>query len=123
MSLKRLLNLIDNTKIGSLIDKKLTVVEKTDPDKIYVENVREFFNLSHGVAKALCDIAVKEDIFRKKIGVICPNDNCRRIIKSYDAEDKQDETITCLPCSLKGEEETTFNTNSMEKIIFYQLKA
>ena len=122
MSFARFLNLIDRTPIGTIIDKRLDIAERTDPDRIYVENIREFYNLPYGAARVLCEIAVQEHIFGKKIGVICPNDECRRIIKSYDAEELRDETVTCIQCSLREEENYTFNTKELERIVFYQLQ-
>lgn len=121
MLFEKFLNLIDRTPIGAIIDKKLDIIEKTDPDRIYVENIREFYNLPYIAAKTLCEIATKEKIFRKKIGLICPNDECKRIIKSYDIDEKQDETLTCVPCSLREEEKYSFNTKELDKITFYQL--
>lgn len=122
MSFEKFLNLIDRTPIGAVVDKKLDITEKTDPDRIYIENIREFYNLPYVAAKTLCELAVREHIFRKKIGVICPNDECRRIIKSYDIAEEQDETITCIPCQLRESEEYSFNTKELETIIFYQLQ-
>jgi hypothetical protein len=120
MSFEKFLNLIDRTPFGAIVDKKRKIVEKTDPDRIFVENIREFYNLPYIAAKTLCEIAVRERIFKKKIGVICPNDES--IIKSYDIEEKQDETVTCTKCLLREEEKYSFDTKDLEKIIFYQLQ-
>jgi hypothetical protein len=122
MSFEKFLNLIDRTPFGAIVDKKRDIVEKTNPDRIYVENIREFYNLPYVAAKTLCEIAVRERIFKKKIGVICPNDECKRIIKSYDIDEDQDEILTCIPCSLREEEKYSFNTKELDKIIFYQLQ-
>jgi len=120
MLFERFLNLIDRTPLGAIIDKKLDLAEKTDPNRIYVESIREFYNLPYVAAKTLCELAVREHIFRKKIGVICPNDG--RIIKSYDVGEKQDETITCTQCLLRESEEYSFSTKELDKKVFYQLQ-
>lgn len=120
MSFEKFLSLIDRTRFGVIVDKKLDIVERTDPERIYVENIREFYNLPYVAAKTLCEIAVREHIFRKKIGIICPNDES--IIKSYDIDEEQDETVTCEKCLLREEEKHSFDTKDLEKIIFYQLK-
>lgn len=122
MLFERFLNLIDRTPIGAIVDKKLDIAEKTDPDRIYIENIREFYNLPYVAAKTLCEIATREHIFRKKIGILCPNDECRRIIKSYDMGEKQDETITCTHCLLRENERHSFDTKELDKVIFYQLQ-
>ena len=121
MSFERFLKLIDRTPIGGIIDKKLDIIEKTDPDRIYVKNIRAFYNLPYMAARTLCELAVKEHIFKKKIGVLCPND--KQIIKSYDFEEQQDETVTCLQCQLREDERFSFDTKDLDKVTFYQLQA
>jgi len=120
MSFEKFLNLIERTPFSGIVDKKLDIVEKTDPDRIFVENVRAFYNLPYVAAKALCELAVRERIFKKKIGVICPNDES--IIKSYDIDEEQDVTVTCEKCLLREEEQYTFDTKELKQEIFYQLR-
>jgi hypothetical protein len=122
MLFEKFLNLIDRTPIGAIVDKRLDIIEKTDPDRIYVENIRAYYNLPFAAAKTLCELAVKERIFKKKIGVICPNDECGRIIKSYDSEKQMDEKVTCIQCELRECEEHSFIAKDLEKIVFYQLQ-
>lgn len=122
MLFEKFLNLIDQTPIGSIIEKKLDIVEKTDPNRIYVENIRAFYNLPYVLAKALCEQAVREKIFKKKIAIICPNDTCKRVIKSYDFGEPQDETVTCLQCELDENEKYEFDTKYLKQEIFYQLQ-
>ena len=43
-------------------------------------------------------------------------------IKSYDVEELPDETLTCMQCSLREEENYAFSTKELEKIVFYQLQ-
>lgn len=114
-------NLINRTPIGSIVDKRINIMENTNPDRIYVENIRAFYNLPYPLAKTLCEVAVKEHVFRKKIAVFCPNSNCNRLIKSYNIGEEQDETLTCTQCLLREEEEHSFNTKDLQKEIYYQL--
>jgi hypothetical protein len=122
MSYEKFLNLIDKTPIGATIDNKLGIIEKTDPDRIYIENIRAFYNLPLFLAKNLCEMAVRQGIFKKKIGIICPNEGCKRIIKSYNPEDNIDEVVTCLNCELREEEVYSFCNKELEKEIYYQLQ-
>lgn len=122
MLFKKFLNLIDQTPFRSIVDKRLDIIEKTDPERIYVENIRAFYNLPRFAAKALCELAIKERIFRKKYGLVCPNDDCKRIIRSYDQNEEIDEEITCLPCQLDEHEQATFNSSDLEKVEYYQLR-
>jgi hypothetical protein len=122
MLFEKFLNLIDRTPVGTTINKRIDIIEKTDPDRIYVENIRSFYNLPYFAAKALCEIATKEHIFKKKFGLICPNNDCRRIIHSYELNEKPDNTITCTQCLLDEHENSTFDTSTLEIIEFYQLQ-
>jgi hypothetical protein len=121
MSLKRLLNLIDNTGIGNFVSSKQSLIENTNPDRIYIENVRSFFNLPSTIAKLLCDIAVRQNVFRKQIGVLCPNKDCGRIIKTYDSIEEIEEVIECEQCLLKEEDKHSFSKEQIKIIVFYQL--
>jgi hypothetical protein len=122
MLFEKFLNLIERTPIGSIIENKLNIIEKTDPDRIYVENIRAFYNLPYVVAKTLCEQAVREKIFKKKIAIICPNDDCKRVIKSYDFDETQDQTITCVQCESRENEKYQFDIKELKQEIFYQLQ-
>ncbi|KIC01697.1 hypothetical protein OA88_12630 [Flavobacterium sp. JRM] len=101
--------------------RKAELIEKTDPDRIYVENVRSFFNLPYNVAKKLCDMAVRQNYFRKKYGIYCKNDECRRIINVYDKTEDVPNQIECYICEANEKEHYIFNKNEVEIIEFYQL--
>jgi hypothetical protein len=103
------------------IQKRKKLLENTDPNRIYVENVRSFFNLPYKAAKFFCEMAVKENYFRKKIGLECPNHNCKRIIKSINIDQEIEDHIRCSTCELNEEEKFVFNKEEINKIIFYQL--
>ena len=66
-------------------------------------------------------MAVVDHLFIKKIGLVCPNSECRRIISSYTSYEQIPETITCSICEDEDQIEYTFQTSSLEKIEFYQL--
>jgi hypothetical protein len=51
----------------------IAALSELDPDKIYVENVRSILRVSHGVARAICELAVKHGAFRKYTAVQCPD--------------------------------------------------
>ena len=121
MLLEKFLNLIDKTWIGRSIDRKRELIANTDPDRIYVENIRQFFHMPYRLAKSLCEMAVREKIFNKKEGVICPS--CGRIIKSCEAGESLKGAITCTVCQSNEEESYSFDVNNLDRRIFYQLKA
>lgn len=119
MWLKKFFQIIDKTPIGRYVDKKVELIESTDPDRIYVENIRSFFNLTTPIARVLCEMAVKDKLFNKKIGVECPT--CGRLIKTYNSDNDVPEKIKCDTCELLEEQNYTFSQKRVNKVIFYQL--
>tara|TARA_R110002049_G_scaffold240328_1_gene413695 strand:- start:6466 stop:6804 length:339 start_codon:yes stop_codon:yes gene_type:complete len=105
--------------LGKLSNKKSKLLSEIDPERIYVENVRSFFNFSTKFTRILCEMAVKEGFFRKMYGATCPN--CSRIIKSYSSKSSIQEFIFCETCKDLGEDSFSFNKNEIEIIEFYQL--
>lgn len=104
----------------SLRDKRAKIIEETDPDRIYVENIRSFFNIPTRWAKFLCKLAVKHGIFRRKYAVECSNDNCNRIIKVYNTKEEIPKEIECLTCQLDGKVNFSFNTEDLNIVEYYQ---
>lgn len=120
MSLIKFLQIIDNSYIGRFVDKKLGIVQRTETECIYIENVRAFYNIPNWTAKFLCDVAVRENQFVKKIGVYCPH--CDRMVGSADRREDFPETITCDVCELMEEDEFEFHPLDKDFMEFYQLK-
>jgi hypothetical protein len=101
--------------------KKAELIEKTDPDRIYVENIRSFFNLPYSTAKKLCDMAVRQNFFRKKYGVFCKNADCKRIISVYNNMEDIPNEIECFVCEQNEKEQFVFDKSELEIVEFYQL--
>jgi len=105
--------------VNAFILNKVRKIQKLNPDKIYVENIRSLLHIPTILAKTICEWAVKDKLFIRKTGIVCPN--CKRIIKSYNNPDKHlDESVECLVCESE-ERDFIFKTSSLEKIIFYRL--
>jgi hypothetical protein len=100
------------------VDRKTQQIDETDPNRIYVENVRAFFGIPYVIARSLCEIAEREGVFVKKIGLRCPS--CDRIIESYFEESDIPIEIRCETCDLM-ERESLFQTTKMRRIAFYVL--
>lgn len=114
--------IIDESPVGKFVDKKRRQIFNTDPERIYVENVRSFFGMPFWAAKFLCDMAVRQGVFEKRIGLVCKNDDCKRIIATYGENEKIPETINCLQCEINQKGEHEFRTSELEKLTFYRLK-
>jgi len=100
--------------------KYLQTIEGIDPGKIEVENVRSILNVNSRSAKFICEMAVQEKLFIKKIGLVCPNEG--RVIEEFDSYNEIPEQITCHICETDEREHSTFKTSQLQKIEFYKLK-
>ncbi len=119
MSLKKFFRVIDNSFIGRIVDSKLSIIEHTDPQRIYVENVRAFYNLPTFAAKFICEVAVREDVFIKKIAINCPD--CGRVIMSVSRKKDIPDTIKCEHCELLEKDKFEFTLTDRDTMEFYQL--
>lgn len=101
--------------------KKAKLIESTNPDRIYIENIRSFFNVSTHFAKFLCETAVKRGYFEKKIAVECLNKDCKRIIKVFNSMDELPNELICIVCEEEGKETFTFEKQEYRIVEFYKL--
>jgi hypothetical protein len=115
----RLLEIIDSSIIGAFVSEKQQIIERTNPDKIYVENVRAFFNTSYTIANFLCEKAVKFGYFEKYIGVQCPRHG--NIIYTANHEIDVEIDVKCFTCEDLGFEDFEFLIKDLRPIIFYRL--
>lgn len=121
MLLMKFFQIIDNSFIGRFVDKRLDLIASTDPERIYVENIRSFYSLTTPLARTFCNMAVKEHLFNKHFGVECPNESCQRIITSYTSKDELPEIIECEHCLLLEKDKYQFRKNEYNVIEFYKL--
>lgn len=105
---------------NKFLERKAAIAKATDPDRIFVENVRSFFNIPTRWARFLCEVAVRQGVLKKKFSVECSNNECGRIIKSYDKKEDIPKTIICRTCELEGLEKFEFETDKMHIVEFYQ---
>ena len=119
MWLHKFFQIIDNSFVGRFIDKRLDLIGATNPDRIYVENIRSFYNLTTPIAKTFCEMAVKENLFKKRFGVECPK--CGKLIEHYASELDIPENIVCDTCQLLEEDNHNFKKSEIVEIVFYQL--
>lgn len=119
MSLKKFFRAIDNSFIGRVVDSKLNIIEHTDTQRIYVENVRAFYNLPTFAAKFFCELAVKENVFVKKIAISCPD--CGRVILSVSDKKDIPKFIKCDQCELLEKDDFEFELTDRDVMEFYQL--
>jgi|SRR4051794_24032279 hypothetical protein len=102
-----------------LLQKYLRTIERLDPGKIYVENVRAFFKVPTVVAKLMCEMAVVDKLFEKKIGLVCPG--CGRILASYYKESEIPVDVLCDICEADDKDIYEYKSIDLERITFYRL--
>jgi hypothetical protein len=99
--------------------RQTRALEETDPDRIYIENIRSIFNISSRWAKYICKIAVRQGILKRKFAVECKNNDCLRVIKTFDNEFDIPEIIECRTCELEGQEFILY-TKELNIVEYYQ---
>lgn len=119
MSLVRFFDSVDKTFIGRLVERKAEQIRETDPDRIYVENVRSFFGMTTRLARTLCELAVKEGVFERRVAAICPND--ARVITTYPSQKEIPERLKCLTCELNEAERYEFDAAELKFETYYKL--
>lgn len=117
----RLLEIIDSTFIGAIISKKQAALEKLDPDRLYVENIRSLLGVPTALAKVICELAVRQGIFTRRVGVVCPNDDCGRIMLTVSDLEELPKEIVCEICQLRGSEPYEFSKEEVRTETYYKL--
>ena len=115
----KFLQIIDNSFIGRIVQGRLSILEHTDPDRIYVENIRSFYKLPYPVAKFLCEMAVKQHFFMKRVAIECPNEG--RIIRIVSSKTNLPQCVKCDNCEALGKEKYEFSKGEYDVTEFYQL--
>jgi hypothetical protein len=113
------LEIIDKSFVGRFIQNRLNVLEHTDPNRIYLENIRSFYGVPTFIAKYLCEKAVKKGLFLKRVGVECPNEG--RLIMTVDATESLPERIYCPNCEVLGYDRHEFALSECRQVEFYKL--
>ena len=117
--LERLLRLIDRPRVHGFVDRKREAIESIDPERIYVENVRALFGLSHTLTRVALEAAVREGALERRIGVVCPYDG--HIVKSFSSEEVVPESVSCLVCEVQGREQSEHLRDELGRVTFYRL--
>lgn len=122
MYLQKFFQIIDKSFIGRIVDKKAKAMANLDPDRIYVENVRHLLGVPNGLAKLICEMAVKEGKFEKWYAAYCPNSECQRIVASSKIELELKDGIHCSTCEFRGETKFDFIPGEYKIDVFYKYK-
>ncbi len=121
MSLTKFLQVIEQSPIGRFFDRKRKLIEQLNPERIYVENVRQIYNMPNFAAKIFCEMAVIEGIFERKIGIECPNLECGRIILSVNKSSEIPNEVRCMNCEILEKDTFSFSSSKVHQIVYYKL--
>jgi len=110
-----------STKMGlvGFLEKRIKIVEGTEPGKIYIENVRSFFNLPQKSAEFICDYGVAIGMFKKKFAFTCPN--CDSIIETTSNIGSVNHQIKCENCLMQELDDFQFDPSQLTPKQYYLL--
>jgi len=101
------------------VERKCKAIEDIDPQRFYVENVRAVFGLPQPVVRRLLDLAVREGVLERRIGVLCPHE--AHMVAWYTSEDMIPKDISCDICEMEGREDHRHSGDEMDRLPFYRL--
>jgi hypothetical protein len=98
--------------------RRLRALAKIDPKRIYVENIRAVVGSNTWIAKLICDTAVRQGIFKRKIQVMSRDGAVALTVSDHS---QIPEHLTHLAIIAGDLEEVTERTDEMDLIEFYEL--
>jgi hypothetical protein len=104
--------------VTRLSEKEAELLSRLNPDKFYVENVRSILDVSYTNAVRICETAVRQGLFERRVEVKCPDG---AVAASADIEANLPETVRCWIQEGGHLEPTELPTRDLEKAIFYRL--
>jgi hypothetical protein len=117
--LKRLFQIISNiVPISQVSENEAELLAKLNPDKFYVENVRSILDVSYASAARICETAVRQGIFERRVEVKCPDG---AVAASADIEANLPEHVRCWIQDEGHLEAVELPTKDLEKSTFYRL--
>jgi len=94
------------------------MLSRLNPDKFYIENVRSILGVSHVAAVQICEAAVRQGLFERRVEVVCPDG---AVAASADTEANLPETVRCWHEEEGLLEPEELPTKQLEKTTFYRL--
>jgi hypothetical protein len=99
-------------------EKQVQMLTDLNPDKFYIENVRSILGVSHASAVRICETAVRQGLFERRVEVKCPDG---AVAASADTEEHLPPSVRCWHRDegFLGQDEIP--TTTLEKAVFYRL--
>jgi|SRR5580692_253945 hypothetical protein len=102
----------------TISEKEAEMLSRLDPDKFYVENVRSILNVSYEAAVRICETAVRQGVFERRVEVLCPDG---AVATSAENEADLPEMVRCWHEEDGLVEPEELLTKTLEKTVFYRL--
>lgn len=118
---ERFFEAIDDSAIGKMVSKRRELLERTDPDRVYVEDVRSFFGVTAGMARRWCKLAVREGVFEERIALLCPEHKHLLASVSSGASTDPGEQFTCEVCEEDEIRDQPYRVDELRRLTFYRL--
>lgn len=117
---KRFFQIINRLAPGepSLPEKRAQLLSRLNPDKFYVENVRSILGISYPSALRICETAVRQGLFERRVEVKCPDGV---VAASADTESHLPPVVRCWHIEDGHLEPEMVPTGTLEKTTFYRL--
>lgn len=118
MSSTKFLNIISKF-LPSTASGVYEAISRLDPHKIYLENVRGMLGVSTQQALNICESAVRQGVFERKVEVVCPDGS---VAASAIAESDLPGTVRCWKEEDGAFEPVIMDTTMLRKNVFYALR-
>ena len=102
----------------SLSEKEAEMLANLNPDKFYAENVRHILGISYASAVRICETAVRQGLFERRVEVMCPDG---AVATAADTEAHLPPSVRCWHQDGDFMEQEELPTETLEKAVFYRL--
>jgi hypothetical protein len=92
-------------------------ISRLDPEKIYIENVRSVLGVTARQAQTICEAAVRQGVFTRRVEVLCPDGS---VAASAALERELPTAVRCWNTE-EGHIELEFKTSELRRNVYYQL--
>jgi hypothetical protein len=116
--LRRLFQIISEVLPPGLSEKEAQQLSRLNPEKFYVENVRSLLNVSYSSAARICETAVRQGLFERRVEVKCPDG---AVSASAENEAALPPTVRCWTLEEGQYTPVELPTRDLEKVTFYRI--
>jgi len=113
-----LTTITDHLPLPKPSSEQVRLLAKLNPDKFYVENVRAILGVSTRSATQICEIAVNQDLFERRVEVLCPDGS---VAASATTEDKLPSAVECEQEVNGFHDSQLLETRTLRKVTYYRL--